>query len=1066
MKLNYLSFGDSSKHLLAVTKAKAKMVEFSISEQQHLAISIAPQKLLTLTIGILGELSSLISRGIEDQNRMYHLKNELKKTAQYFDALNQTELESELKDYLNLLGASAYYLLDMPGNSNVLIRKILSHYEKYTSFNCDLKLTSNPIIETGLVWLLKHNHLNDGKLYPTGYSNFNRILSFIFEKFYNCHSFRMEQKDIDWFLTEVHRYGDDSELLFSYILVAILQTKLKNLSTNNLPKYTELTLADWQPALQKRSFIKEFWPAQKVLGEKGIFKGRSAVIQLPTGAGKTKSTEIIIRSAFLSGRTNVAVIIAPFRALVNEISADFRKAFLNEKDIKINQLSDIPSISLEEDNMLIELYSLLGVELEDGDTSQTIIITTPEKLLYLLRQRPELKDLIGLVILDEAHQFDSGSRGITYELLLTELKMAITNINAQFVLISAVISNAEQIGKWLYGENGIAIHSLENLSTEKSIAYTNWQTDLGQLHYVDSDLDERDYFVPRIIKKELLGDKKTYFPIKKPNSLASYLGLLLCQQRPTAIFCGVARSVRSICEIIVDAYSKEYSYLPSPVTKIPNKVELDKIYNLAKLHFGVDNSFSKAIKLGVLPHGANIPNGLRVVSEWAIANNQANLIVCTSTLSQGVNLPLKYLVVSNIYQGKEQISTRDFQNLVGRVGRSGYFTEGDIIFADTQIFETKLNYKEKWRWERVNSLLRESNSEACISSLKQLIDPIPYLDASEQEEWLLWLAKDECEFEKNCANDLDKLIKNYQDFGFDSQKKANEARILIEKNIYFKKKIIQALENFMIAYLNDNENTQIFDLVTLAENTLAYYLIENEEEKNLFKRVFEVLAERTNNLEDSKKIFFSKTLLGFNDLKKIESYLLDEADLLQSDEICLLKEIWEFIVSLTQYEFIHKMSLDSTINIAVLWVEGKSLFSIDEFIQKNDYKYQWGQNKQGTIYIEQLMQLTSNNFGHNLSMIIGAMADICDGIEDLRIHSKMFRNLQSMMRVGLPDKLSLFLYEKGFVDREICKVISQGLQNHGIDKDNFDSSVLRDNKKIIIEALEDYPSYFKEIQIL
>ncbi len=45
---------------------------------------------------------------------------------------------------------------------------------------------------------------------------------------------------------------------------------------------------------------------------------------------------------------------------------------------------------------------------------RTAIVLTPEKLLYVLKQEPELAGKIGLVVFDEGHQFDSGQRGITY----------------------------------------------------------------------------------------------------------------------------------------------------------------------------------------------------------------------------------------------------------------------------------------------------------------------------------------------------------------------------------------------------------------------------------------------------------------------------------------------------------------------------------------------------------------------------------------------------------------------------------------------------------------------------
>jgi POLQ-like helicase len=69
---------------------------------------------------------------------------------------------------------------------------------------------------------------------------------------------------------------------------------------------------------------------------------------------------------------------------------------------------------------------------------------------------PELAASIGLIIYDEGHQFDSGARGVTYELLVTSLKALIPK-SAQTVLISAVITNGERINGWLTAGEGILV---------------------------------------------------------------------------------------------------------------------------------------------------------------------------------------------------------------------------------------------------------------------------------------------------------------------------------------------------------------------------------------------------------------------------------------------------------------------------------------------------------------------------------------------------------------------------------------------------------------------------------
>src|SRR5260370_41271608 len=79
---------------------------------------------------------------------------------------------------------------------------------------------------------------------------------------------------------------------------------------------------------------------------------------------------------------------------------------------------------------------------------KTILIVTPEKLLYLLRRTPDLAQHIGLVIYGEGHPFDSGARGVTYGLLLNSIKLWLAE-ETQIVLISSVSANASTIAVWL-----------------------------------------------------------------------------------------------------------------------------------------------------------------------------------------------------------------------------------------------------------------------------------------------------------------------------------------------------------------------------------------------------------------------------------------------------------------------------------------------------------------------------------------------------------------------------------------------------------------------------------------
>ena len=76
-----------------------------------------------------------------------------------------------------------------------------------------------------------------------------------------------------------------------------------------------------------------------------------------------------------------------------------------------------------------------------------LLILTNEKFDSLLRHGiPWLPD-VGLFISDEVHLAGSGDRGPTLEMILT--KVIHSGVKAQLLSLSATVSNAEEIARWL-----------------------------------------------------------------------------------------------------------------------------------------------------------------------------------------------------------------------------------------------------------------------------------------------------------------------------------------------------------------------------------------------------------------------------------------------------------------------------------------------------------------------------------------------------------------------------------------------------------------------------------------
>ncbi|WP_222424120.1 hypothetical protein [Desulfamplus magnetovallimortis] len=113
-----------SQLLLGVTRSKAKMLEYSVPEEHHIKITQDPAKLLTLSIGLLGDLAATINRDESDSDTLAELKTNLLFSARFFDSYLQSKLNETLDPYLVLLGSASYYLCDLPGSASVLAKRI------------------------------------------------------------------------------------------------------------------------------------------------------------------------------------------------------------------------------------------------------------------------------------------------------------------------------------------------------------------------------------------------------------------------------------------------------------------------------------------------------------------------------------------------------------------------------------------------------------------------------------------------------------------------------------------------------------------------------------------------------------------------------------------------------------------------------------------------------------------------------------------------------------------------------------------------------------------------------
>ncbi|NOT23096.1 MAG: DEAD/DEAH box helicase [Nitrospiraceae bacterium] len=1030
-----------SRRLFGITRSKGKMYEFGLPIESHIAVpeGSIPDELFLLAVGTLGDAAAEVCNSQDRGHRFEdQAAEELRFSASFFDAFLASKFSPDLDGEVALLASATYYLASRPGSSQVLSHRIIED-DNYTPF------------ETVARWLLQANweERPDNLGSPFG-ELLHELVTRITEHFLDGSGFPEILAACNNLRTYAYHNATPQDLLLTDIICAVAMKRLFSSSWVNLPVLTDIPLTDWGPVILRDRFPKELWPSQTLLGEAGIFSGASGLIQMPTSSGKTRSIEIIIRSSFMSGRGKLTIIIVPFRALCHEISNSLRDAFRLD-DVKVNELTDTLQIDYLE--QLAELFDATG------STSKYVLALTPEKFLYLLRQTPSLVNSVGLVIYDEGHQFDTGSRGIVYELLLTEIKKLLPP-GAQTILISAVIENAQAIAKWLIGENAQVVTGNDLTPTARSAAFATWAEKLGQMMFYESmPLQRPDYFVPRVIEQQKLEKsgrevKARAFPEKGiATDVSLYIGLRLVENGGTAIFCGRKDTASNLISRAVEIYERGFN-LPSPSTYSDHD-ELDRMSKLYSLHFGELARSTKAAKLGIFCHHGNTPHGLRLSIEHGMQQGSIRFVVCTSTLAQGVNLPIRYLIVSGVYQGSQKIKVGDFQNLMGRAGRAGMHTEGLVIFADPQIYDTRL--REPWRFNIAKKLLSPDRTDPTSTSLLSILEPLVSPAGAplelEPDQLCTLLLQDEPAWEAWAQTTVDTNPHS----GFTVPHLIGELRT--------RRRLITAIESYLMA----NRGTETFDeflqkVTQLTVETLAYNLA-NDPQKSSLVRLFTAIGEyiESRDASPAKQAEYGKTLLGIEVASRIEAWTNQNRNTLLSlhSNEGFLNAVWVVFSEHSDDKFFTGVLPESLpIQLATMWITGTSYQALFDFARASGGTKPWG-SKRRTLQDEDILQFCENTLGFECPLIVAAITQFLFGtVAPNEASAAPLMHFHKSLKYGIPDSLAVSCYELGFADRMLAQALRTRVLNDGYTGLSF-ALAINPHRDSLATMLSSFPRYFE-----
>ena len=1005
-------FSNTSNYMLKYQKAKAKLVEYDIPQKDYPKFPLNSNELSYPVVYILSRYAeSVIENNVAD---MEEFSPHLVAASQYFDAAVGANDRAEYDVDFLLSGAASYFLSDDFGSAKVLCSEFFARINPET--NVPQKIMGDLL---GYLLLNRDFHISEDT--PDGEKVCRSLLAY-----YNTGE---GVEKIRGLLSEYRKavYENDApmEIYYVDILCAIVMVALSKSSWILLPRYSELDQSLWSDYLKGPKAPRMLWPAQQLIGEKGVLRGQSAIVQLPTGVGKTKSIELVIRSSFASGRATTAIIVAPLRALCNEIANDMISAFGDE--VLVNQFSDV----LEEDFSL-ELFLSF---------KSKILICTPEKLSYIIHHQADFLDEIGLYIFDEGHMFDDGSRGAIYELLISEIRSHISG-KEQIILLSAVLSNAEQIQKWLLGEAGVLESDSKIKATPKTIGFASQTKDI---HYYSDDSAQEDFYVPRSIEvialqKRPREKKQRYFPeLTDAKDIAIYYANKLCKNGGVAIFANRTSTVLTVINRIIEL--RDRGCLLAEIKGNSDGKEMSRLAQLMSDYYGEQHPYTIACYLGVVPHYSNLPNGLRLSVEHACRNKALRLVVCTSTLAQGVNIPIKYLFMTSFMVARNSMRIRSFQNLMGRTARSGMYTEGSVIVTDPRLFDNKNNRKNggNYKWNECIKMFDDSAAEPCGSSILSLVQDIRIdyetrvIGAKVAQHIIDHYNEPDC-FEQYVNKLTTALHKAYP------QKNASS----IVESVMARKSIVEAIENHLCFVFSIDENADKQSIAAdICKETLAYFMA-NDDEKALLEEIFNIITLKTNKIDYSQIKNYARTMIGIDSLLQIEKWIAENHLTRQN---YTNEQLVEMIISFFQETHTLKKGTKCFADICQMWLDGCSFV---------------GMYESTSLPIADLEDICNKSISYELSFFVGSIIDIIEiSDEDIVNPLPNLLRLQRRLKYGVKTETAVSICEKIFNDRFLANLLADEIGHDTIETNSI-VGVIQSHKDDILDILSAYPTYFSE----
>ncbi len=377
--------------------------------------------------------------------------------------------------------------------------------------------------------------------------------------------------------------------------------------------------------------LGDLYPPQALAVKAGLLAGNeSFVVAAPTASGKTLVAEMAALKAFFEKRGK-AIYTVPLRALAREKYDDLTRRYRNIGLKVVQSTGD---------------YESAAPWLAKAD----VVIATNEKIDSLIRHRAAWLHDVSLVVADEIHLMGDITRGPALEVVLTRLRMQ--NPGLRTIALSATIPNAEEIAAWLGAR----------------LVRSDWRP---------VPLREGVFYDGAVI----FNDGTVTWIEEQDRDDAVNIALEIIGKGGQAI---IFVNTRKAAESVAQKAAPKIAALRDGAGEEPARKISDALSSASPEPTKLGRKVSELAAKGVAFHHAGIISSQRRLIEDGFRRNRIKLIVATTTLAMGLNLPSRRVIIRDWrrYQsghGMSPLPVLEIKQRAGRAGRPGFDQYGEAV---------------------------------------------------------------------------------------------------------------------------------------------------------------------------------------------------------------------------------------------------------------------------------------------------------------------------------------------------------------------------------------------------